>query len=93
MQKRRFGVQIVVAEHVYPRFVPVYTLMFPNTLLVEDAENDEQCVSEHLGTCWGNMWEHFLFHMKNMFFRGTRHFKRSQNTQKPILPTKNGGLM
>ena len=86
------GVRTIVGEHVYPRFVPGYTRMFPNTLLVEDAENDEQCVGEHLGTCWGNMWEHFPFHIKKTGFLEVPDILNGLSTLKnPFYQQKMGG--
>ena len=55
---------------MYPRFVPGNTHTFPNTLFVEDVENDEKRVGEHVGTYGGNMGEHFPFsHKKHVFWR------------------------
>ena len=45
-------------NHMYPCFVPGNTHMFPNTLLVQNAENDEKHVGEHVGGTWGNIF-HF----------------------------------
>ena len=53
---------------MYPRFVPGNTHMFPNTLLAEDVEKDKKRVGEHVGTCGGNVGEHFPFRIKNPVF-------------------------